>query len=150
MELRYCHNASPALPATPQSIASAMAVSFRLQTHLTIVHKDTGEVIYVGITNDPTSRKADHERSGRATGDYAFRPVLHDLKYGQARGYEQADIEKPKTLKTCRRGQPIAAGDGNRQRSYNPEREDDPNDHRAQVFKQHRLAREMQHSQQSL
>jgi len=106
-----------------------------------IVHRETGEVAYVGITNDPTRREREHEGSTRASGDYVFREVESDLKFGQARGYEQADIAHLKTLRTCRRGEDIVPGDGNRQRSYDSARELDPRDLRAQDFRTHRLAR---------
>src|SRR5690606_35599183 len=100
-----------------------------------------GTVVYVGITDSPARRAGEHAESGRLTGDFKFEVVENDLTYAQARGYEQADIAKHNTRDTGRIGQPIEAGEPNRQWSYDPNR----TDARATAFKQHEEARKQQH-----
>jgi RHS repeat-associated protein len=60
--------------------------------------KKTGEVYYVGISNDADRRLGEHVDSGRLNTKTQKMTVLdNNLKYKQARGYEQAYIEHYKT-----------------------------------------------------
>jgi len=72
-------------------------------------------------------------------------PVEVNLTYEQARGSEQADIKHYDTLRTEERGQPIKAGSGNRQRSFDESR-DDP---RAKAFKEHERKRAEHHAREA-
>ncbi|MGW8192414.1 RHS repeat-associated core domain-containing protein [Sphingomonas hankookensis] len=82
-------------------------------------------VRYVGISNDPERRQQEHlDKRLDKEGRYQMQVVERDLTYGQARGYEQADIEKYDTYRSERRGLPIEYGDKNRANSYNRERTD--------------------------
>jgi predicted GIY-YIG superfamily endonuclease len=97
------------------------------------------DVVYVGITKDVRTRTTQHTNSGRLGRGYELVEVESDLTHAQVRGYEQADIEHYKTLDTSQRGVytedgKFNAGAGNRARSYDPSRLNDPNDKRAKAF----------------
>ena len=102
-----------------------------------IIDKQTNEVVYVGISNNPTAREGQHKASGRLDDGYKMKVQDKNLSYAQARGYEQADIAHYKTRDTSRIGQPMKAGEGNRVWSYDPSRMDD----RAKAFKAHEADR---------
>ena len=94
-----------------------------------------GKVKYVGMTDDFKRRELEHKRSGRL-GDLEMKRIDHADNYGQARGYEQAYIEKHKTLDTSSRGKPLEKGtEGNRANSFDKKRFKDKKDHRAQAYK---------------
>jgi len=63
-----------------------------------------------------------HEKAGRLASGFKFVRAEENLTHAQARGYEQADIKHYDTLRPDERGQPIKAGDGNRQLSYSEDR----------------------------
>ncbi|QDC11224.1 hypothetical protein FHY55_19180 [Oceanicola sp. D3] len=96
-----------------------------------------GDVVYVGITNDPAVRRSGHTGTGRLGRGYQMNVVERNLTYAQARGYEQADIRHYGTRDTSRIGQPYQAGDPNRVWSYAEGR----NDARAQAFQEHERQR---------
>ncbi|HET6145978.1 MAG TPA: DUF6531 domain-containing protein [Polyangia bacterium] len=102
-----------------------------------IIDESTGEVRYVGITNDAIRRQGEHLESGRLGDGYRFEVVETNLTYAQARGYEQADIAMVGRRDTSRIGQEIVAGDPNRCWSYDPARTDS----RARAFQRHERAR---------
>lgn len=62
------------------------------------IHGNTvGDPYYVGITNDIARRTSEHEASGRLTKDDSttgLRRIEKNVTYGEARGYEQAYIER--------------------------------------------------------
>jgi len=98
----------------------------------------SGNVRYVGITNNPHVRELDHIRSGRIAGEFHMEvQETGNLTYAQARGYEQADIAHFGTRDTSRIGEEIVAGDGNRIWSYATHRRD----RRARAFRRHEAAR---------
>lgn len=92
-----------------------------------------GDVVYVGITRSPVTREAQHAESGRLALSYEMHEVETNLTYAQARGYEQADIERHGTRDTGRRGRPIQPGESNRCWSYDPRR----TDYRAAAYRLH-------------
>lgn len=96
-----------------------------------------GEVVYVGITNDPAVRRSGHTGTGRLGRGYQMNVVERNLTYAQARGYEQADIRHYGTRDTSRIGQPYRAGDPNRVWSY----AEDRTDARARAFQEHERQR---------
>jgi RHS repeat-associated protein len=102
-----------------------------------VVDTRTGRVVYVGITNDVDTRRAQHEASGRVSRRYQLEPVEQGLTYAQARGYEQADIDHYRTRRTSRIGEDIRPGEPNRVWSYDPGR----TDARARAFRRHERAR---------
>jgi RHS repeat-associated protein len=102
-----------------------------------ITDRATGDVVYVGITNDVARRQIEHTNSGRLAEGFEFTEVRGDLTYAQARGFEQADIAHYGTRDTGRIGQPIEAGEPNRCWSYDPAR----TDVRARAFQEHEQAR---------
>jgi predicted GIY-YIG superfamily endonuclease len=104
-----------------------------------------GRVVYVGITNHFNRRKGEHIESGRLTADYDMIPAAHDLKYAQARGYEQADIRRYRTRDTSRINVAIRAGEPNRCWSYAESRVHDGDDLRARAFHRYEREREAQH-----
>lgn len=63
---------------------------------------------YVGITNDPATRAGQHRDSGRLSGKGDMQVLDGPVKYGQARGYEQAYIEHFQT-KTGTPGAPMGS-----------------------------------------
>ena len=103
-----------------------------------IVDATSDEVVYVGISNDLLRRRSEHINTGRIKEGYDLFIAERNLTYGQARGYEQADISHYGTRDTSRIGETIEAGDSNRRWSYNPLRSDD----RALVFEKHRRQRQ--------
>ncbi|MGE6166847.1 RHS repeat-associated core domain-containing protein [Aeromonas rivipollensis] len=109
------------------------------------------DVVYVGITKDVRTRTTQHTNSGRLGRGYELVEVESDLTHAQVRGYEQADIEHYKTLDTSQRGVytedgKFNAGAGNRARSYDPSRLNDPNDKRAKAFDENYRNRMSSHS----
>lgn len=109
-----------------------------------IIDRRTGDVVYVGITNNERVRRAQHIESGRLSSRFQLvraRGTGTDLMYGQARGIEQADIRGlPGVLRRDRIGAPIRAGDGNRVLSFARSRTDG----RAQFFHRFERQRERQ------
>lgn len=70
--------------------------------------KGSSKPYYIGITNDPNRRAGEHIESGRLdTRTGRMEPIHENVTYGQARGYEQANIEIYKT-KTAEPGKPIS------------------------------------------
>ena len=110
-----------------------------------IINKRTGEVAYVGITNNPDVRQGQHMDSGRLGRGYRMEVQERNLSYAQARGYEQADIQRFGTRDTSRIGEPMRAGEPNRVWSYDPARVNNPHDARAQAFDEHYRERMAQH-----
>ncbi|MED0364458.1 RHS repeat-associated core domain-containing protein, partial [Escherichia marmotae] len=90
------------------------------------------EPYYVGITNDMDRRRAEHESTGRLSKENGrMLPLDENVKYGQARGYEQYYIEKYKT-RTGTIGEEISSTNrGNKYNSFDYGRTDS----RAQAFK---------------
>ncbi len=79
---------------------------------------------YVGLSNNPDTRGLQHLESGRLSGNSQLRVLKDDLNYSQARGYEQAYIEKCNT-KTGTIGEPISsANKGNKINSFDKNRTD--------------------------
>ena len=74
------------------------------------------EPYYVGITNDPLRRAEEHRVTGRLTPNSQLIILDENIKYGQARGYEQYYIEKYK-IKTGIIGEKIS--ERNRDNKYN-------------------------------
>jgi len=99
-------------------------------------------VHYVGITNNVDLRTFQHQQSGRLGREFDLVAVERNITYAQARGYEQADIKHYDVLRLNERGQPIVAGSGNRQNSYDESR----NDVRASKFREHEVQRSQHHS----
>ncbi len=87
---------------------------------------------YIGISNDPLRRLEEHINTGRfnlATGEQQV--LQENLSYAQARGYEQAYIEKYGT-KTGTIGEDISSKNrGNKINSFDKTRTDD----RGEAFK---------------
>lgn len=82
------------------------------------------EPYYIGISNNPASRELQHMDSGLLT-DGELRVLHDDLNYAEARGREQALIEKHKT-KTGTIGQDIGPNNqGNKINSFDKTRVDD-------------------------
>jgi RHS repeat-associated protein len=52
---------------------------------------------YIGITDDPTRRRAEHADSGRLPEGAVLKPIHSDVTYGEARGFEQALIDHHET-----------------------------------------------------
>ncbi|GEQ86163.1 type IV secretion protein Rhs [Patiriisocius marinistellae] len=54
---------------------------------------------YIGITNDVDTRRSQHKNSGRLTknGTTALVPLHENIKYGEARGFEQAYMDHYET-----------------------------------------------------
>ena len=102
-----------------------------------IIDDATGNVAYVGISNNPNVRALQHDATGRLGRGYTLSPVSEDLTYAQARGYEQADIERLGTRDTSRRGLPFEAGEANRCNSFDTAR----CDARAKEFNRYREER---------
>ncbi|WP_422375682.1 RHS repeat-associated core domain-containing protein [Roseibium sp.] len=98
-----------------------------------IVNNKTGEVVYVGITNDVSSRTSAHKGTGRLGRGYSLKVQKTDLTYAQVRGYEQADIKQYGTRDTSRIGKAFKRGEPNRVWSYDPARTDE----RAKAFNEH-------------
>uniref|UniRef100_UPI000375F2DF RHS repeat-associated core domain-containing protein n=1 Tax=Pantoea sp. A4 TaxID=1225184 RepID=UPI000375F2DF len=89
------------------------------------------EPYYVGITDDPLRRAGEHRGTGRLSSGSEMVIFDDNVKYGQARGYEQYYIEKYKT-RTGTIGEEISSTNrGNKYNSFNHGRTDP----RAQVFK---------------
>ncbi|TKV13887.1 sugar-binding protein, partial [Citrobacter sp. wls619] len=89
------------------------------------------EPYYVGITNDMDRRRGEHLDTGRLSPDSRMEPLERNVKYGQARGYEQYYIEKYKT-RTGTIGEEISSTNrGNKYNSFDHGRTDP----RAQAFK---------------
>jgi len=59
--------------------------------------KDGGHVGYVGQTNDMDTRTTGHRQGGRLNKGENLRRITNVDTYGQARGYEEALMEKHKT-----------------------------------------------------
>ncbi len=79
---------------------------------------------YVGLSNNPDTRGLQHLESGRLSGNSQLRVLKDDLNYSQARGYEQAYIEKYNT-KTGTIGEPISSTNkGNKINSFDKNRTD--------------------------
>ncbi|MGR2993785.1 RHS repeat-associated core domain-containing protein [Vibrio vulnificus] len=79
---------------------------------------------YVGLSNNPDTRGLQHLKSGRLSGNSQLRVLKDDLNYSQARGYEQAYIEKYNT-KTGTIGEPISSTNkGNKINSFDKNRTD--------------------------
>ncbi len=90
-----------------------------------------GDPYYVGITNDLPRRSAEHLDTGRLGGNTGMIPLDENVKYGQARGYEQYYIEKYKT-RTGVIGEEISSTNrGNKYNSFDHGRTDP----RAAAFK---------------
>lgn len=102
-----------------------------------IVDDVTGRVAYVGISNNPSVRELQHLANGRLGPGYTLSRQTGDLTYAQARGYEQADIERLGTRDTSRRGLPFEPGEANRCNSFDTAR----CDARAQEFNKYREER---------
>lgn len=102
-----------------------------------IVDDVTGRVAYVGISNNPSVRELQHIASGRLGPGYSMLERAGDLTYAQARGYEQADIERLGLRDTSRRGLPFEPGEANRCSSFDTAR----CDARAQEFNKYREER---------
>ncbi|EPB6698041.1 RHS repeat-associated core domain-containing protein [Escherichia coli] len=89
------------------------------------------EPYYVGITDDPIRRAGEHRGTGRLTPGSEMVILDDNVKYGQARGYEQYYIEKYKT-RTGTIGEEISATNrGNKYNSFDHNR----TDVRAEAFK---------------
>ncbi|WP_088133671.1 RHS repeat-associated core domain-containing protein [Vibrio gazogenes] len=109
------------------------------------------EVVYVGITKDFKTRTTQHINSGRLGKGYKIDEIERNLTHEKVRGYEQADIEHYNTLDTSQRGiydenGKFPAGAGNRARSYDPSRLENPDDHRAKAFNDNYQDRMKSHS----
>ncbi|ECF2154753.1 TPA: hypothetical protein G8L55_002487 [Salmonella enterica] len=86
---------------------------------------------YVGITDDPLRRAGEHRGTGRLTLGSEMVILDENVKYGQARGYEQYYIEKYKT-RTGTIGEEISSTNrGNKYNLFDHGRTDP----RAQAFK---------------
>ena len=82
------------------------------------------EPYYVGVTNDPTRRRAEHLDSGRLSSSGEMRGLHDDLTYAEARGREQHLMEKHNT-RTGKRGEPVSATNrGNKINSFDKSRTD--------------------------
>ncbi|WP_242414144.1 RHS repeat-associated core domain-containing protein [Salinivibrio sp. MA427] len=81
---------------------------------------------YIGISNDPERRLLEHIKSGRFNEDTGQQRVLkRDLRYDEARGYEQAYIEKYGT-KTGTIGENVSPTNrGNKINSFDKTRADE-------------------------
>ncbi len=81
---------------------------------------------YIGISNHSDRRLLEHIKSGRFNPDTGQQRVLQrDLRYDEARGYEQAYIEKYET-KTGKIGEDISSTNkGNKINSFDKTRTDD-------------------------
>lgn len=134
----YSYVRDPMVQIDPSGLTPLNATGYSLYH---IVDNDTGEVVYVGITNDPTRRQIEHTDSGRLGEGYRMDTVESDLTYAQARGYEQADIDHFGTRDTGRIGEPFHAGEPNRCWSYDPAR----TDARSRAFRRHERARARAH-----
>lgn len=80
--------------------------------------KGATDPYYVGITDDPVRRRAEHKASGRLSDGANMEPLDQNVTYGEARGYEQARIEHHGT-KTGTIGEDISPTNrGNKVNSY--------------------------------
>jgi RHS repeat-associated protein len=88
--------------------------------------KGSSTPYYVGITNDPERRQAEHIESGRLSEEGGEMKILkQDVSYAEARGTEQALIEQHGTL-TGTIGEPISATNrGNKVNSFDKSRTDE-------------------------
>jgi len=92
-------------------------------------NQENWESFYVGISNNTERRKSEHIRSGRLKQEHIdnsnqrIREIESDLKYREARGYEQAYMEKYGT-KTSQQGIDIESGTGNKINSFRKGRTD--------------------------
>ena len=85
---------------------------------------------YVGITDDSVRRAGEHRGTGRLPPGSEMVILDEDVKYGQARGYEQHYIEEYKT-RTGTIGEEISSTNrGNKYNSFDHGRTDT----RAQAF----------------
>ncbi|CAM4090746.1 RHS repeat-associated core domain-containing protein [Flavobacterium branchiophilum] len=85
------------------------------------------EPYYIGITNDPALREAQHRGTERLSETGELRVLVGqdgNLTYAQARAHEQDLIETHKT-KTAKRGEKISSKNrGNKNNSFNKNRKD--------------------------
>jgi RHS repeat-associated protein len=88
--------------------------------------KGASKPYYIGITNDPERRQAEHVESGRLDPEKSqMRPIKEDLTYAEARGNEQALIEQHQTL-TGKIGEDISESNrGNKVNSFDKSRTDE-------------------------
>lgn len=88
----------------------------------------SGKIVYVGQTEADRfgTRMAEHTSDGRLHSGLTPVELDHADTYGQARGYEQAYIDKHDTLRTEVRGQPMGPGtEANRASGVSMDRTDE-------------------------
>ncbi|NWA69723.1 RHS repeat-associated core domain-containing protein [Pseudomonas reactans] len=117
----YTYASNPISYVDPLGLTPANAPGYHVYGLYDLdIHGNTvGDPYYIGITNDISRRTEEHQASGRLTKDDSttgLRRIEKNVTYGEARGYEQAYIERYKT-KTGEIG--AATSQSNRGNKYN-------------------------------